>query len=257
MHLPPLVSGKRYTLPQPPGWEIAVHFEAARQVAGDFYDAFPLDAQGGIGLVVADVCDKGVGAALFMALIRTLLRALAGGGIAADGQDVAGSPGAVDRAAVVRNAVLRTNRYITQTHSSANMFATLFLGALDPATGELTYINAGQEPPLVVGAEGVRARLAATGMAVGILPEAGFRVERVTIQPGEMLLALTDGVPDALGPKGERFGRERVLSVLSPAPASAPELLERVRQALLAHMGGTAPFDDVTMLAVRRGSTEG
>ena len=244
-------------LPQPPGWEIAVHFEAARQVAGDFYDAFPLDAQGGIGLVVADVCDKGVGAALFMALIRTLLRALAGGGIAADGQDVAGSPGAVDRAAVVRNAVLRTNRYITQTHSSANMFATLFLGALDPATGELTYINAGQEPPLVVGAEGVRARLAATGMAVGILPEAGFRVERVTIQPGEMLLALTDGVPDALGPKGERFGRERVLSVLSPAPASAPELLERVRQALLAHMGGTAPFDDVTMLAVRRGSTEG
>jgi len=248
-------------LPQPPGWEIAVHFKAARQVAGDFYDAFPLDDEGGIGLVVADVCDKGVGAALFMALMRTLLRALAMGGvplgshpplpITVGGLSAEGNAG-VDRATVVKNAVLRTNHYITQTHAAANMFATLLLAALDPSNGMLTYINAGQEPPLVIGPAGVKARLAATGMAVGILPEADFRVESLVLEPGDVLLGLTDGVPDALSPKGERFGREQILSLLAPPPISARELLDRIQSALLAHMGDAAPFDDVTMLAVRR-----
>jgi serine phosphatase RsbU (regulator of sigma subunit) len=249
-------------LPQPPGWEIAVHFQAARQVAGDFYDAFPLDAEGGIGLVVADVCDKGVGAALFMALIRTLVRALAIGGVSFDGHRPAPWPASgrladgearLDRAALVKNAVLRTNHYITQTHAAANMFATLLLAALDPSTGELTYVNAGQEPALVIGSGGVKARLAATGMAVGILPEADFRVERLALEPGDVLLGFTDGVPDALSPTGERFGRERMLSLLAPQPNSARELLDRIQKALLAHMGDAAPFDDVTMLAVRYG----
>ena len=252
-------------LPQPPGWEIAVYFQAARQVAGDFYDAFPLDAEGGIGLVVADVCDKGVGAALFMALIRTLVRALAIGGVSFDGHHPALWPASgrlaegaarLDHAALVKNVVLRTNHYITQTHASANMFATLLLAALDPSTGELTYVNAGQEPPLVVGSAGVKARLAATGMAVGILPEADFRVESLALEPGDVLLGLTDGVADALDSKGERFGRERILSLLAPPPSSARELLDRIQSALLAHMGDAAPFDDVTMLAARyrRGS---
>ena len=248
-------------LPQPPGWEIAVHFKAARQVAGDFYDAFRLDDEGGIGLVVADVCDKGVGAALFMALMRTLLRALAMGSVplgshpplpTTDGGLPAEGNAGVDRATVVRNAVLRTNHYITQTHAAANMFATLLLAALDPSNGRLTYINAGQEPPLVIGPAGVKARLAATGMAVGILPEAEFRVESLTLEPGDVLLGYTDGVPDALSPKGERFGRERILSLLTPAPSSARALLDRIQSALLAHMGDAAPFDDVTMLALRR-----
>jgi sigma-B regulation protein RsbU (phosphoserine phosphatase) len=132
------------------------------------------------------------------------------------------------------------------------MFATLLLAALDPSNGMLTYINAGQEPPLVIGPAGVKARLAATGMAVGILPEADFRVESLALEPGDVLLGLTDGVPDALSPKGERFGRERILSLLAPAPSSARELLDRIQSALLAHMGDAAPFDDVTMLAVRR-----
>jgi len=244
------------TLPEPPGWEVAVHFRAARQVAGDFYDAFPLDGEGGLGLVVADVCDKGVGAALFMALIRTLLRALAMGGVPLDGHPAAGpSPargGAVDRVAVVRNAVLRTNYYITQTHAAANMFATLLLAALDPSSGRLAYVNAGQEPPLVIGPAGVKARLAATGMAVGILPEADFRVESLLLEPGDTLLAFTDGVPDALSPAGERFGHERMLSLVASPPPSAGELLDRIQAALLAHMGDAAPFDDVTILAVRR-----
>jgi serine phosphatase RsbU (regulator of sigma subunit) len=245
------------TLPQPPGWEIAVHFRAARQVAGDFYDAFPLDDEGGIGLVVADVCDKGVGAALFMALIRTLLRALALGGVPLDGRPSGVAPSAaraeaIDRAAVVKNAVLRTNAYITQTHAAANMFATLLLAALDPSNGRLTYINAGQEPPLLIGRAGVKARLAATGMAVGIMAESDFRVESLSLEPGDMLLGFTDGVPDALSPTGERFGRERVLSSLVPPPRSARELLDRIQGALSAHMGDAAPFDDVTMLAVRR-----
>ena len=163
----------------------------------------------------------------------------------------------MDHAALVKNAVLRTNHYITQTHASANMFATLLLAGLDPSTGELTYVNAGQEPPLVVGSAGVKARLAATGMAVGILPEADFRVESLALEPGDVLLGFTDGVPDALSPTGERFGRERMLSLLEPQPNSARELLDRIQEALLDHMGDAAPFDDVTMLAVRYGGGSG
>ena len=159
----------------------------------------------------------------------------------------------VGRAAVVRNAVLRTNQYIAQTHAEANMFATLVFAALDPSSGELTYVNAGHEPPLVVGSSGVRARLASTGMAVGILPEVDFGVASYRLEPGDILLAFTDGVPDAISPTGDRFGRERILSLLAAPPASAAELLERIHHSLLAHMGDAAPFDDVTMLAVRFG----
>ncbi|HKP15340.1 MAG TPA: response regulator, partial [Gemmatimonadaceae bacterium] len=145
-------------LPTADGWEIRAHFRPARQVAGDFYDAFSLP-NGRVALVLADVCGKGVGAALFMALFRSLLRALAE-------TEFASAASMHDGLCAT---VQGTNDYIARTHGRANMFATAFVAVLDPATGALDYLNAGHEPPAIVGSAGVRARLQPTGPALGLL----------------------------------------------------------------------------------------
>ena len=122
---------------------------------------------GRVALVLADVCGKGVGAALFMALFRSLLRALAAPQFAAASSVGAG----------LLATVQATNDYIARTHGRANMFATVFFAVLDPASGSLEYINAGHELPVLVAADGhVRGRLAPTGPAVGLMPELEFGV---------------------------------------------------------------------------------
>ena len=229
-------------LPRVSGWEIAARFTPARQVAGDFYDAFALPG-GGIGLVVADVCDKGVGAALFMALFRSLLRATATGD--------SSSPPESDTAAELLRTVRLTNDYIARTHGRSCMFATLFFAALDPATGSLLYVNGGHEAPVLFGADGVRSRLSPTGPAVGMMPEAAFDVGRAGLEPGEGLFAFTDGVTDACGASG-RYGEERLLALLSGPVASAASLLDSVESSVLAHAAGADQADDITLLAVRR-----
>ena len=228
------------TLPKFPGWQIAARFTPARQVAGDFYDAFPLPAPGVAGLVVADVCDKGVGAALFMALFRSLLRAAA-----------TAEPATTPPPAILASAVRRTNDYIAGTHSRACMFATVFFAALDTATGELHYINGGHEAPILAGSSGIRARLAPTGPAVGMMAEASFEVATQGLAPGESLLAFTDGVTDARGPSG-RYGEEKLLSLLAVTPSSAEAILDAVEASVRDHVGGAEQADDITMLAVHR-----
>jgi len=230
------------TLPSPTGWEVRAHFRPARQVAGDFYDAFTLD-DGRVALVLADVCGKGVGAALFMALFRSLLRALAGSEFAA--------------AATTRDGlcatVQGTNDYIARTHGRANMFATAFVAVLDPASGALEYVNAGHEPPAVLGAGGVlRARLEPTGPALGLMPDLEFGVCSERLAPGETLFAFTDGVTDARDPRDEAFGEERLMALLQTEGVSAATLLERVDEALSAYIASAAQFDDVAMIATRR-----
>lgn len=232
-------------LPQPDGWTLAACFEPARQVGGDFYDAFALD-DGRIVLVVADVCDKGVGAALFMALFRSLLRAQAERMPAGDdpGKELAG---------LVRGV----NDYIARTHGGANMFATMFVGLLDPRDGALAYVNGGHEAPMLADAGGtVRARLAPTGPAVGMLPGLGFEVARATIATGETLLVFTDGATDARAPDGTLFGEERMPALLRAAMAGggadAGGAVAAVRDAVHAHVAGEPPFDDLTLLAVAR-----
>lgn len=228
-------------LPQVPGWEIAACFHPARQVAGDFYDAFTLP-NGLVGLIVADVCDKGVGAALFMALSRSLLRSSA--------QQHFGR--GADQANCLQATIQSTNDYIAGTHSRANMFATVFFGVLDPRTGTLAYVNGGHDPPVIAGAGGVRARLAPTGPALGLLPAMDFGVEEFMLEPGEFLLAFTDGVSDARGAEDAMYGEERLLALLSPPPTSAAALLDQIESDLRAHAAGAAPFDDITMLALQR-----
>ena len=229
-------------LPTPAGYEIAAHFRPARQVAGDFYDGFSLpDAR--VALVLADVCGKGVGAALFMALFRTLLRALAVPEFAAAASTTDG----------LRATVQATNDYIARTHGNANMFATVFFAVLDPATGAMEYVNAGHELPVIVAADGrVRGRLAPTGPAVGLMPELEFGVRSERLASGETLFAFTDGVTDARDGSETAMGEERLLELLDGDAGSAPALLARVDAAISAYIADAAQFDDVAMLAVRR-----
>ena len=232
-------------LPQPPGWEIAAAFRPARQVAGDFYDAFPLAGGSRIGLVVADVCDKGVGAALFMALFRSLLRAFS--------ERAFGESTASGDPARLLSTVVATNDYIARTHGRSNMFATAFVAVLDPKTGSVAWVNAGHEAPLVLGPARTPAdRLPPTGPALGMMPGMTFAVRETALAPGETLFAFTDGVTDSKDPSGAFFSEERLLGVVTPGVASAKALLDAVEAAVTAHAAGSERSDDVTMLAVRR-----
>ena len=231
------------TLPSVDGGDLSARFQPARQVAGDFYDAFALP-DGRLGLVMADVCDKGVGAALFMALFRSLLRVLA--------RQEFSDP---DPRTVVVHTLASINDYIAQTHSKANMFATVFFAVLSPATGELQYVNAGHDPPVVLdpGSPAPR-RLAPTGPAVGLQAGLLFRAESTVLAPGALLLAFTDGVTDARDQEEALCDEDRLLALLGAEPdASVGALLDSIEAALASHVGDGPRFDDISLLAVRHG----
>lgn len=252
-------------LPQPEGWEIAASFHPAREVAGDFYDAFMLTQNRRVGFVIADVCDKGVGAALFMSLSRSLIRAfaqqhyaLSWTDVLADNQPVAGRRRGSGRQAMpsigtsaLKNAMELTNNYITNNHIDMNMFVTLFFGVLDPLTGTLVYANGGHCPPVIVGPDGVKARLETTGPAVGLFPNVDFGIAHTQLEPGDILFGYTDGVTDARSPERVFFGEQRLHTLLTQPATSATDLLNRFEWNLQAHIASADQFDDITMLAVR------
>jgi sigma-B regulation protein RsbU (phosphoserine phosphatase) len=228
------------SIPQPAGWEIAARFHPARQVSGDFYDVFGLTG-GRIGLAMADVCGKGVGAALFMALVRSLIRAYA------DRASLSpSSPGL----AILLEAVTATNRYLTRVHRSAHTFSSLFFGVLDPPTGLLQYVNAGHLPPIVTGPNGTR-KFPPTGPALGLLASASFEVRQTILEPGDVLLAYTDGVTEARDAERDFFGDDRLDALLAPADTAAC-LLDRIERSVHEFTGDLPPSDDLTLLAVRR-----
>jgi serine phosphatase RsbU (regulator of sigma subunit) len=242
------------TLPQPPGWKIAARFQAAREVAGDFYDAFPLSQGERIGLVLGDVCGKGVGAALFMTLFRSLIRASTNLTFFTESAlpPTAVELDLIDDEAILKTTVTLTNNYVARTHRLASMFASLFLGLLNPATGSLIYVNGGHEAPVVLGPAGVKTHLEPTGPIVGIFADMAFKIRQTQLEPGDIFFAFTDGVIDALDPSGEMFTRERLASLLARPHSAAPALLDQVEADLRAHVAGANQFDDITMLAVQR-----
>lgn len=243
---------------QPQGWELAATFKPAREVAGDFYDTFMLPS-GGIGLVIADVCDKGVGSALFMALFRSLIRVFSSqanlSGLFFPVDDIDSKkqiPINLDHVNAL-SAVRLTNDYVAQNHSNLNMFATLFFGVLDPTNGMLIYINGGHEPLVVLGKNGeIKSRLKPTGPAVGMMPNMHFRIQQVHLEIDDMLLGYTDGVTEAKSPSGGFFTEKKLLSLLDEPVTSASALLERIEENLLHHIAGVDQFDDITMLAIQR-----
>jgi len=254
------------SVPDVPGWEIAVQFRAARQVSGDFYDTFPLAESGVICIVIADVCDKGVGAALFMGLIRSLIRSFtqicyekdpkgwfdkADSGT--EGADVPRDPfDDQDHMNTMEKISSFTNDYIATTHSSANMFATLFWGVIDTASGVLYYVNCGHENAVIVNGNGIKQLLEPTGPAIGLMPGMEFEAKKVELDTGDILFGYTDGITEARDAEGGFYGEDRLMGLISNRVSSAAELLESIESSLSTYTEGVDQSDDITMLAVRR-----
>ncbi len=252
---------QRDFLPEPlltlPGWEIVATFDPAKKVAGDFYDTFLLSG-GLVGLVIADVCDKGVGAAMFMGLFRSFIRLFSGQmGFEyhlPELEQIAHSPDKqeLSPAEEALRAVELTNNYVSKEHSSTGMFATMFFGVLDPRTGLLTYINGGHEALFILGENGVKASLKATGPAVGMLPDVRYKVGQAQLDEGDILIGYTDGVTDARSPTQEFFSAKRLMKFLEKPANSASEVVTQIRSAVFTHIQDAPQFDDITMIGVQR-----
>jgi len=249
------------TIPNFPDWNIATCFFPAGKVSGDFYDVFKF-ADGNVGLVIADVCDKGVGSALYMALFRSLIRVFAEQAAHSDPAAISEidqcssrltAPASFENKELIRlRAVPFTNNYIAQTHGDEGMFATLFFGVLNPETGQLYYINAGHEPLYFIDSKGVKKALDPTGPAVGMFPNSAYDTGQIQFEQGDMLIGYTDGVTEARSPQDELFTRSRLKSLVEQPFSSATDLLDRVKTSLFAFIDIAPMGDDVTMLAIQR-----
>ena len=221
------------SIPQLPGWQLTATLEPARQIAGDYYDFLNLP-DGKLGILIADVADKGLGSALYMALSNTLIRTFA-------------DEYYRDPARVLKTA----NQHILR-NARANLFITVFYGVLDPLTGLLHYANAGHNPPILVGKEGIKT-LNNTGMPLGIDEENEWGSDEIDISPGELLLLYTDGVTDAQNIAGEFIDRKVILNTLQ---RNIGKTVQEVQQAILEkvhHFVGDAPrFDDITLVLLGR-----
>ena len=248
-------------LPEIEGYEIASHFQAARDVAGDFYDAFYIPAIDRLALVIGDVCDKGVGAALFMSLFRSLIRATAQSRTfmtwAVDHDPAQTTlPDNQDRESLVRetlaNTVSLTNNYVATTHNKTSMFASVFIGLLDTKSGALTYVNAGHEEAYIVGDEGIRQTLTTTGPVLGIFAGVGHDIATTNLEPGDTLLLYTDGVPEATNAAGEQYSEQRLRTLLESSRGSADDLLKTIVSSVTDFTQDAPQHDDITMLASKR-----
>jgi serine phosphatase RsbU (regulator of sigma subunit) len=234
------------SLPQPQGWEIAASLKSAREVTGDFYDAFEL-TQGMIGLAIADVCDKGLGAALFMTLFRSLLRAVSN----IDFFTNTGYTGMISPEMRLKNAVSLTNNYFAETHGKTSMFCTIFFGILDTQSGVMIYINGGHLPPLVINARGLKETLKVTGPAVGLVRGSDYAIAEVKFEPGDTFFAHTDGLTDTINPAGEYFSENELIPLfVEDQPLSS--VLGKIQGQVKDYSTGAKQSDDITMLAVRR-----
>ena len=225
--------------PELPGWEIASFYRAARQIGGDFYDFFQLSNRGNqLGMVIADVSGKGVSAALFMALSRSIIRTKAFTGR---------RPWDVLR---------RSNRLIYKD-SRSGLFLTACYATLDTRTGHMIYTNAGHNHPLWISAKnGEINELETTGIVLGVFERVHLEEGQIDIDPGDTLIFYTDGVTEAMNEHKELFGEPRLgQTVAANRSAGAQEMLEAIVNAVYDFTGDTPQSDDLTLFVVKRINT--
>ena len=219
--------------PALPGYDIACRSVPARSVGGDYYDFIPIDAER-MALCVADVSGKGMPAALLMANLQATIR----------GQTLDGVTPA--RCATRSNCLLYRS-------TDLGRFATCFYGVLDVGTGCLTYSNAGHDHPLVLGPDGEESALVAGGPVLGAFDGHAYEEGSVTLAPGQVLIAYSDGITESFDHEGNEFGVAGLRAALSHARGrSAGEILEAVLGAANAHAGDRPQWDDMTLVVVRR-----
>jgi sigma-B regulation protein RsbU (phosphoserine phosphatase) len=245
--------------PHIPGAEVVAFMTPARDVGGDFYDLIPLSS-GRLGLIVADVSGKGIPAALYMALARTLLRThslSAQPRFLTDALESAGvrrlMRGGSSAALAALGAVRQTNEYLVAHHATPVMFLTLFYAVYEPHSRLLTYVNAGHNPPLVYN-HNTRAQrwLPPTDMAIGLMEGRPFEAAELQLSPGDALVIYTDGVTEAFNPLREQFGPERLEeAVLNQAHLSAEEILSGITAAVAAFRGEAPQSDDLTLTVLK------
>jgi len=222
--------------PKMPGWQFAVTLAPAGETSGDFFDVIPL-VDGKIGFVIADVMDKGIGPAIYMTLSRTLIRTYA-----------------TEFDLLPHLVFFATNERIL-TDTQANLFVTAFFGVLDPKTGHLSYCNAGHNPPFLLSKldDGQPRSLTKTGIPIGIDIDATWKLSNVQLDPGDVLVFYTDGIPDAQNMDGAFFKEETLVAVAKESLGQPAEALQHaILDAVYDFVGDAPQFDDITLMVLAR-----
>ncbi len=220
------------SLPEYPDYSFAAYLQPARFVGGDFYDALPLDDEH-VGLLLADVADKSVQAALFMAVARTLFMVEAGRSL---------SPAEV---------ALAVHRGVIDVAPSADIFVTAFYGVLHRPSGRLKYVSAGHEKPLLIRpGEGI-VELEGKGRFLGMIENLQLEEYEVTVKKGDRMLVFSDGVPDATNMDGVQYDHDRLKRFLNRQQGvGVQQMIDLLAADIAAWTGNAPPFDDLTLLAV-------
>ncbi|MGB6775989.1 MAG: PP2C family protein-serine/threonine phosphatase [Terriglobales bacterium] len=224
---------------QIPGYQIAYATRPANTVAGDYYDVIlrpgKIPSEDRILFVVADVAGKSIPAAMLMATFQASLRTLSTSGV------------------TLAELVSGINRYACSNSQGGVRFTTAFLAELDPATGDVTYVNAGHNVPILRKASGLLERLEAGGIPVGILADTPYKVGTNRLDAGDWLVIFTDGVVEAVNAKDEEYGEPQLIRLVDRSSRSTPaEMLRGLLAELDGYVGNTPQHDDITCLLLKR-----
>ena len=220
--------------------DVSLFMRPALNAGGDWYDAFDLDNK--TFVIVADVCDKGVGAALFMSVFRSLIRYAA--------ENWCAEPSETEPLDQVISSV---NDYMSTEHEDMTMFATVFIGCISHPAQRLDYVLAGHEEPVFLNSKGERQTLDVTGPAIGLFPQAEYNMKSLYFDEGSILVGYSDGVVDARCPDGKSYGHQRLLELtqkLQKQRISAKDLKDAIVNDLDDHMKDAEQFDDITIATV-------
>lgn len=229
-------------LPQSNFYELAAIFNPAYEIGADWYDAISINEQ--VYLIIADVCDKGIASALFMSVFRTLLRYT----LLKYHSDLNSK---CDE--ILVDVISSVNNYMAITHENATMFATVFIASYSHNNNSLSYVCGGHELPIIIRSDGLEF-LKTTGPAIGLFPEAKFKVNEIGFYPGDVLFSYTDGLTDARSPTNISWGihnLEEAINAENHSSCSAQDLLANIANKATKHIDTAEQFDDLTILVLK------